>query len=46
MLRTNKFRNHHSHAAKYQSKNRLSEMVEYLEELGLTMASVDAFTIL
>jgi hypothetical protein len=31
VLRVNKFRNHHSHSAKYQSKNRLAEMVEYLE---------------
>jgi spore coat polysaccharide biosynthesis protein SpsF (cytidylyltransferase family) len=46
VLHPNKFRNHHSHSAKYESKNKLSDMVDYLEDLGLTMASADAFTIL
>ncbi len=31
---------------KFHCKNKYQEMVDYLEELGLTMASPDAFTIL
>lgn len=34
------------HAAKFQCKNKLIEMVNYFEDLGLTMASPDAYTIL